>query len=169
MTLDRRNLLDTSLWTTQCWLALVFAASGLLKSLVPATDLQANFGLAPGAQPGVLGPVGLVELLLALLVVLPAGARILPRLTPFAAACLGATVLLGMLQPSTAGGLGRVVPDLLLLAGTTFVAWGRLVAAPIEPVGFGPEAERERAEAAARLERNRQRHAARLGGSRKVA
>jgi hypothetical protein len=169
MTLDRRNLLDTSLWTMQCWLALVFTASGLLKALLPATDLYANFGLAPAAQPGILGPVGLVELLLALLLVLPAAARILPRLTPFAAACLGATVLLGMVQPSTAGGLGRVIPDLLLLAGTTFVAWGRLAAMPLEPVGFGPELERESAEAAARLERNRQRHAARQGGSRKVA
>jgi hypothetical protein len=169
MTLDRRNLLDTMLWTTQCWLALIFTSSGLLKALLPAADLQSTFGLASAAQPGVLGPVGLVELVLALLLVLPAGARILPKLTPFAAACLGATVLLGMVQPSTAGGLGRAMPDLLLLTCTAFVTWGRLVAAPIEPVGFGPERERESSEAAARLERNRQRHAARQGGSRKVA
>jgi hypothetical protein len=169
MNQDRPSILETSLWTIQWWLALVFTASGLLKAMVPAADLQSSFGLALAAQPGILGPVGLVELLLALLLVLPAGARILPRLTPFAAACLGATVLLGMVQPSTAGGLSRAIPDLLLLAGTAFVAWGRLVAAPVEPVGFGPEPERENAEAAARLERNRQRHAAGRGVSKEVA
>jgi hypothetical protein len=169
MTLDRRNLLDTSLWTMQCWLALVFATSGLLKALVPAAELQARLGLVPAAQPGILPPVGGVELLLALLLVVPAGARILPRLTPVAAACLGATVLLGMVQPSTAGGLGRVIPDLLLLAGTIFVAWGRLVAAPIAPERFGSEPDHDHTEASARLERNRQRHAARHGGSREVA
>jgi hypothetical protein len=169
MTLDRRNLLDTSLWTAQWWLALVFATSGLLKALVPAPDLQTRLGLVTSAQPGILGPVGVVELLLALLLVLPAGARVLPRLTPVAAACLGATVLLGVVQPATAGGLGLLVPDLLLLAGSAFVAWGRLLAAPIAPASFLPERDRDHPGAAARLERNRQRHAARQGGSREVA
>jgi hypothetical protein len=169
MNLDRRNLLDSSLWTAQAWLATVTAASGLLKTMVPATDLQLLFGMVPGAQPGILGPVGLVELILALLLVLPAGARVLPRLTPVAAAGLGATVLLGLLQPATAGGFGLLVPDLLLLACSAFIAWGRLVGAPITSATFGTEPDHDHQEALALLVRNRWRHAARRAGSREVA
>jgi hypothetical protein len=164
-----RPALNASLWTAQAWLALVFALSGLLKALVPAADLQARLGFMVAAQAGILRPVGLVELVLSVALIVPAGARVLPRLTPFAAACLGATVLLGLVQPASAGGLGRLVPDLLLLAASAFVAWGRLVAVPVEPASFGPEPELEDPAAAARLERNRQRHAARHGRARDVA
>jgi hypothetical protein len=161
--------LDTALWTAQILLAATFAASGLLKAFVPAADLQRGFGLFADAQAGILHPVGLVELGLCLGLILPAGARIVPRLTPFAAICLGAIALLGAVQPTTAGGLGLLLPNLALVAGSTFVAWGRLVVAPIEPATFGPEPDVADPFAAARLERNRRRHAAAARRLREVA
>jgi len=161
--------LNASLWTIQLWLATVVALSGLLKALVPAADLQARLGFMVEAQAGILRPVGMVEMLIALALVVPAGARVLPKLTPLAAIALGATILLGLVQPATAGGLGLVLPDLLLLAASAFVAWGRLFAAPVEPASFGPEPEPEDVAAAARLERNRQRFAAGQDGARGAA
>jgi hypothetical protein len=169
MTRPSQPALNASLWTVQLWLAVVTATSGLLKALVPAADLQARLGFMVEAQAGILRPVGVVELLLALALVVPAGARVLPKLTPLSAVALAATVLLGLVQPATAGGLGLLLPDLLLLATSAFVAWGRLVVAPIEPARFGPEPELEDPAAAARLERNRQRLAARRDGARGVA
>jgi hypothetical protein len=161
MSHTRQHHLNAALWATQISLATLLAAAGLLKATLPAADLQGRLGFVVEAQAGILGPVGLVELLLGLGLVLPAGARVLPRATPFAAFCVGAIALLGAVQPSSAGGLGLVLPNLVLLAGSAFVGWGRLVAAPIEPASFGPEPEVLDPTAAARLERNRQRHAAR--------
>jgi hypothetical protein len=169
MTRFRQAHLNTSLWTAQIALAVTFAQAGFLKAFVPAADLQARLGFMVEAQAGILRPVGLVETVLALGLIVPAGARILPKVTPFAAIWLGAIALLGVLQPASAGGLGLLVPNLALVAGSAFVAWGRLVAAPIEPASFGPEPPVVVPEAAARLERNRQRHAARMGGTRGVA
>jgi hypothetical protein len=161
--------LNATLWTTQIALAVTCASSGILKAWVPPADLQARLGFMAAAEPGILWPVGLVEMVLAVALIVPAGGRVLPRLTPIAAACLGATVLLGLAQPATAGGLGHPLPDLALLLGAAFVAWGRLVAAPIEPASFGPEPVVESPETAARLERNRQRLDARASRPRSVA
>jgi putative oxidoreductase len=169
MTRSRQSRLDTALWTTQISLAIVFALSGILKAWVPAADLQGRLGFMVEAPAGILGPIGLVEIVLAFGLVLPAAARVLPGLTPFAAICLGATALLGVVQPASAGGLGLVFFSLALLAGSAFVAWGRLIAAPIEGDRFGPEPELEDPEEAARLERNRQRHAAKIGQARGAA
>jgi putative oxidoreductase len=160
---------NAALWTAQIALAAVFSLSGFLKATVPAAELQGGLGLLTEAQAGILRPVGIVELILGLALVIPAGARVLPRLTPFAAVCLGAITLLGSVQPASAGGLGLVFPNLALLAGAAFVAWGRLVAAPIEAASFGPELEVVDPAEAARLERNRQRHAARSGVAPRVA
>jgi hypothetical protein len=169
MTRRHPATLNATLWTAQVALAVTFAFSGILKAWVPAADLQQRLGFMVAAQPGILWPVGVVEMVLAVALIVPAGGRFLPRLTPLAAVCLGATVLLGLAQPATAGGLGHPLPDLALLAGAAFVAWGRLVAAPIEPVSFGPEPVVESPETAARLERNRQRLVARASGPRSVA
>ena len=169
MTRPRQQHLNASLWAVQIALAGSFELSGLLKAFVPAAELQERLGFMIEAQAGILRPVGVVELVLCLALIVPAAARVLPRLTPVAAICLGATALLGLVQPASAGGLGFVLPDLALVAGTAFVAWGRLVAAPIEPATFGPEPEVVDPEEAARLERNRQRFEARRGGVRGVA
>jgi hypothetical protein len=165
MIAPRTTLLDASLWTAQLGLAVTSALSGILKAWVPAVDLQQRLGFMVEAQGSILRPVGLVELVLALALVVPAGARFLPRLTPLAALGLGGAALLGLAQPASGGGLGLPLADLVLLAGSGFVAWGRLVAAPIAPASFGPEPSIEPSETADLRERNRRRHA----GTRRVA
>lgn len=164
-----RNRLDVALWAAQLLLAVVAASSGIAKALLPEGQLQGTLGLLAEADAAILRPVGVVELGLAFGLLLPAGARLLPRLTPFAALCLGATALLGLLQPASAGGLGFAPASLALLCGCGFVAWGRLVARPIEEEAFGAEPPRISLEAAARLARNRQRQVARSEPSRRVA
>jgi putative oxidoreductase len=169
MTRTNRSTLNAALWTMQIVLACTFATVGFLKATVPAADLQGPLGLLVRAQATILRPVGIVELVLAFALVVPAGARVLPRLSPFAAACLAAAGLLGAVQPSSAAGFGLALPNLVLVAGAAFVAWGRFIAAPIEPASFGPEPEVVDPSAAARLERNRQRHALGDGHGRGVA
>jgi hypothetical protein len=169
MTTHRTAPLEASLWTVQIGLAVASALSGILKAWVPATELQQRLGFMVEAQGTILRPVGLVEMVLAVALVVPAGARLLPRLTPLSALGLGGAALLGLAQPASGGGLGLPLADLALLAGSVFVAWGRLVAAPIEPASFGPEPSSEPSETADQLERNRRRHAARVAGTRRVA
>jgi hypothetical protein len=169
MTRTNRSTLNAALWTMQVALACSFAMMGFLKATVPAAELQGALGLLVQAKAAILRPVGIVELVLAFALVVPAGARVLPRLSPFAAACLTAAGLLGAIQPSSAAGFGLALPNLALVAGAAFVAWGRFLAVPIEPASFGPEPEVVDPSAAARLERNRQRQALGAGHGRGVA
>ena len=97
---------ETLLWICQWTLAAGFFLVGLLKLLVPAVDLQA-LHLAGPAPHAVQRAAGIVELVGALGVVLPAATGILPRLTPVAAACLSGVSLRGPLGRRGRGGAGH--------------------------------------------------------------
>jgi hypothetical protein len=145
---EPRSPIDTGLWAGQWALAAAFFTLGLLKAFVPAPELQQGLRLVVRAPEVIVQRVGLVELLGALGVILPAATRILPRLTPAAAACLSGVALLGAAFPETAGGFGLAPPNLTLAALGAWVAWGRAVRAPIAPLGLLAAAgeDRDRAE-----------------------
>ena len=72
--------------------------------------------------------LGVLQVLFALGLVLPAATGILPKLTPIAAVCVAVeTVMVATLtKPKFQGALWAVVPALLAL----FVAYGRFVLTP---------------------------------------
>jgi hypothetical protein len=127
----RNSLMSRILWFVQALLALIFLFSGLFKLLAPSDLLQAQI---PLPEPFIRG-IGLLETLGALGLVFPAWLRILPGLTPLAAAGLvvlmtGATLLTPVFNP------GELAPALLpLILGllAALVAYGRTRLAPIAP------------------------------------
>jgi hypothetical protein len=150
-----RDTIHVDLWITQWALAAAFHLLGLLKVFVAAGDLQQGFHLVIQAPASILRPVGLVELVGSLALVLPAATGILPRLTPLAAACLGAAAVMGAAMPATAAGLGLPWPNLVLAVGCAFVAWGRIARAPIAPLGLREASEEDRARHERSVERAR--------------
>lgn len=83
--------MNTALWIVQVGLALVFLITGGPKLALP--PVAARLGREHGLSPGVMRVIGLLEVLGALGVVLPAWTGILPWLTPLAAAGLLLTMI----------------------------------------------------------------------------
>lgn len=118
------------LFVLQALLALVFLFAASFKLLAPIELIQAQLPL-PELY---IRAIGTIELLGALGLTLPAMLRILPILTPLAAAGLvilmtGATLL----SPSFTGDVTSSALPLVLGALCAFVAYGRARVAPITP------------------------------------
>ena len=116
-----------ALWIVQILLAALFAFAGGMKLVLPLDKLAGPVNL-PGA---LIRFIGVVEVLGALGLILPAALRIKPWLTPLAAAGLvivmiGAVVITLIGGDAFAAGISLVVG---LLAA--FVAYGRWRLAPI--------------------------------------
>ena len=76
--------------------------------------------------------IGLIEVLGAIGLIVPAVTGILPTLTPLAAAGLVLTMVGALgLHLSRRDGFAKAAPSIVLLALTLFVAYGRFVAVPL--------------------------------------
>lgn len=126
--------LSVSLWIVAGLLAVVFLLSGAGKLLVPKEKMTGMFAAARWVEdfsPGALKAIGVLELLAAAGLILPAALDIAPVLVPLAATgavliMLGAIVTRLRSRHVTNA---TIAPDLAYLAMAAFVAWGR----------FGPE------------------------------
>ena len=76
---------------------------------------------------------GLAEMLGAVGLILPSVTRIMPKLTPAAAAGLATVMLLAAVLHISRGELQMLVPTIVLGSLAAFVAWGRFKKLPIEP------------------------------------
>ena len=120
------------LWILQIVLGLAFGAVAYLHSFGVA---QAQ--LQPGAQwigevpPFLLSFIALCELLGGVGLILPAATRILPWLTPLAAALLAVMMLLAAGFHLTRGEYPNIVFTLILGALAAFVAYGRWRLVPL--------------------------------------
>lgn len=121
------------LWTLQVLLGLMFGMAGLMKSMQPLEALAANLPWVTEVSPLLVRFIGISELLGGLGLILPAATRILPILTPVAGGGLALVMVLAagfhLLRAEYAG----LVPNFVLGLLAAFVAWGRLVKAPIAP------------------------------------
>ena len=117
--------LHLGLWATQVLLAGVFLMAGGMKLTAPVETLQQQMAWVGGAMGPAVRVIGLVEVLGALGLLLPAATRILPGLTPLAAAGLATVMVLATLTHITRGELGMVPVTLILGGLAAFVAWGR--------------------------------------------
>jgi len=128
--------MNVALWTVAILLAIVFGVSGSFKLLVPKEKLEALLQRLGGAaeaagawtsdfSPRFLKAIGVLELLGAVGLVLPAALGIAPILVPLAA--LGGVMLFAgaVIMRLRRGERATIVIDLLYLALAAFVASGR--------------------------------------------
>lgn len=124
--------LNTGLWAAQIALALVFGMAGVMKTTMPIAEL-AEMMTWPGNVPAWLVRfIGAVELAGAIGVILPALTRILPILTPLAAAGFATIQILALPVHISQGDIAMVGPiNIVLLSLAVFVVWGRFRKLPI--------------------------------------
>lgn len=123
--------LHLSLWGVQVLLALLFFAAGAFKATQPIDELAKNMAWVTYSPAAMVRFVGIVEVLGAIGLIVPAATRLKPALTPLAALGLATVMLFAVAMHGTQGE-GEAVPvNLVLGALAGFVAWGRWVKAPI--------------------------------------
>jgi putative oxidoreductase len=121
------------LWILQVVLAVAFLAAGAMKLTQPLAELAVSLPWTADVPGALVRFIGVAEVLGGLGLVLPAATRILPRLTPIAAAALAIDMVLATLFHLVRGEAMMAPITLLLVALLAFVAWGRTTRAPIAP------------------------------------
>ncbi len=129
--------MKVALWIAQALLALAFLAAGAMKLTQPMETLATAMAWTTAVPEALVRLIGAAEILGALGLVLPAATRILPRLTPLAAALRAVVMLLASAFHLTRGEAMMVPINLILIALLAFVAWGRTTRAPIAPRAGG--------------------------------
>lgn len=121
------------LWTAQLLMALLYAYSGVVKFSTPIPQLSQMMPWTGDVPETFVRAIGVIDVAAALGLVLPALTRILPGLTPLAAA--GSTLLqvLAFGFHTSRGEYGVLGLNVILLAMSVFVLWGRTKKAPILP------------------------------------
>ncbi|MFG1645595.1 DoxX family protein [Amycolatopsis sp. NPDC049252] len=120
--------MNLALWIAAGLLAVVALTGGISKTFVAKEKLAA----IPGGQwtgdfgAGFVKTLGIVELLAAIGLVLPALAGVAPVLVPVTAACWVLLMIGAMITHLRHDGAGRFVAlNLTYLALAAFLAWGR--------------------------------------------
>lgn len=129
-----RNWWSIGLWAAQILLALAFGMAGYLKTLTPITDLGVMMNWVNATPEWLVRLIGVVEFAGALGMILPAGTRIQPWLTPLAALGFVIIQVLAIGVHANLGETAMTLPlNLSLLALALFVLWGRWRKAPVLP------------------------------------
>ncbi|UYO00158.1 MAG: DoxX family protein [Devosia sp.] len=132
MSASTNKVLHIGLWLAQIALAAVYLAAGFMKISQPIDALVASGMAYAGDYPELLTRfIGTVEILGAIGLILPALTRILPVLTPLAALGLSTIQVLAFVLHLSRGEYSVLPVNVVLLALSLFVLWGRLRKAPI--------------------------------------
>ncbi|WP_419996507.1 DoxX family protein [Streptomyces boninensis] len=123
--------MNLALWIAAGTLATVALAGGLSKTLVPRQKLAAAHGggWTGDASDGFVKSLGVLELLAAAGLILPAVLSIAPTLVPVTAAAWVALMIGAMITHGRRGEVGFVALNFFYLGLAAVIAWGR----------FGPE------------------------------
>ena len=118
--------MNLALWIIAIVLAVVFAASGLMKQFVPKDKLvAAGQGWAQDFSPSTIRLIGLAEILGAIGLVLPAAVHIAPILVPLAAVGLAVVMVGAAAVHARRKEAPMVAMNVVLLLLAVVVAWGR--------------------------------------------
>ncbi|MFT3901215.1 MAG: DoxX family protein [Gordonia sp. (in: high G+C Gram-positive bacteria)] len=118
--------MNTALWIAAWVLAAIFLFAGLAKIFTPQAKLVgAGMGWAEDADPIGIKILGLLELLGAIGLVVPALADKHTCLVPWAAVGLGLTMVGAIIVHLRRKETPNIGVNLVLLALAVFVAWGR--------------------------------------------
>jgi uncharacterized membrane protein YphA (DoxX/SURF4 family) len=118
--------MNLALWISAIVLAVVFAASGLMKQFVPKDKLvTSGQGWAQDYSPTRIRLIGLAEILGAIGLILPATVHIAPILVPLAAVGLVLVMSGAVVVHARRKEPMNVAVNVVLIALAVFVAWGR--------------------------------------------
>jgi hypothetical protein len=126
--------MDLALWIAAGLLAAVALAGGISKTFVPLERLAAHEGgrWTADASAGFVRTLGILELLAAVGLIVPAVVGIAPFMVPVTAGCWVALMVGAMITHGRFGQFGLVLVNAGYLALAAFVAWGRF---GLEPFG----------------------------------
>jgi uncharacterized membrane protein YphA (DoxX/SURF4 family) len=119
------------LWIVQILLALAFALAGVMKTTQPMEKLAINMGWVKDFAAQIVRLIGVLELLGAVGLILPAVTGIWPWLTPVAAIGLVLTMVGAMITHVRRGEFPGLGVNVVLLLLALFVAYGRFAVAPL--------------------------------------
>jgi hypothetical protein len=114
-------------------LALTFVGTGIWKLTTPIPALAAKFPWMGQVSPALLNTTAVFDILGGLGVLLPSATRIQPRLTILAALGCIALQASAIVFHVSRGEAANTPFNFLLVALSSFVAWGRRAKAPIAP------------------------------------
>lgn len=117
--------MNVILWIVQALLAAMFAMSGLSKAIQPQEELAGKYPWMLDVSSATLLCIGLLEILGASGLIVPAAVEVAPILTPIAAAALATMMLVAAAMHIRRGEPSAVRNTAILVALATFVAWGR--------------------------------------------
>ncbi|MFI7388135.1 DoxX family protein [Streptomyces sp. NPDC049813] len=119
--------MNLSLWIAAGLLTAVALTGGFSKAFIPRATLAAQHGgeWTQAAGPGFVKALGVLELLAAAGLILPAALGIAPVMVPVTAACWIALMVGAMITHGRLGQRGLVLLNSAYLALAAFVAWGR--------------------------------------------
>ncbi|WP_415853714.1 DoxX family protein [Sinomonas sp. G460-2] len=117
--------MNVILWVLQIVLALMFAAAGIMKAAQPKEKLAHMLPWVEDSSPMTVRFIGVVELLGAVGLILPAALGITPLLTPLAATGLAAVMGLAALTHFRRREPGSITFNAALFLVAAFIAWGR--------------------------------------------
>lgn len=123
--------LHVGLWVAQGLLAAAFLMAGGMKVSAPIEQLQAQMPWVTGAMGHLVRFIGVLELLGAIGLIVPAATRIMPKLTPLAATGLLTVMTLATATHISRGEYPMIVANIVLGGMAAFIAWGRFQKAPI--------------------------------------
>jgi len=123
--------MDVALWITAGLLALVALVGGSTKTFVPKDKLARHEGAAwtRGFSQTFVRSLGVLELLAAVGLILPAVVDVVPVMVPVTAVCWIALMIGAMITHGRLGQAKLVMVNLVYVALAAFIAVGR----------FGPE------------------------------
>ncbi len=124
--------MNLALWIAAGLLSLVALAGGVSKTFVPKAKLAAHDGgrWTEDASVGFVRTLGVLELLAALGLILPAVVDIAPVMVPVTAVCWVALMIGAMITHGRLGQFPLVMLNLAYLALAAFIAWGRFGPTP---------------------------------------
>lgn len=119
--------MNLALWIGAGLLAVVALAGGISKTFVPKEKLAAahGWGWTEDVSVGFVKTLGILELLAALGLILPAVVDIAPVLVPVTAVCWVLLMVGAMVTHGRLGEARFVALNLIYLALAAFIAWGR--------------------------------------------
>jgi uncharacterized membrane protein YphA (DoxX/SURF4 family) len=122
---NKEEGMNIALWVVQGLLAAAFLMAGQMK-VFSYEKYRAMAGPHTPSR-GLVRFIGLSEIAGALGLILPLATGVLPFLTPVAAAALAVVMVLALgFHAKHKDPMGKMVPPLVLLALSVFVAWGRM-------------------------------------------
>jgi len=123
--------MNVILWIAAGVLAAAFLAAGAMKLTQPKEKLaQSGMGWTEDFSTGAVKAIGVLEVLAAIGLILPAALDIVPDLVPVAAVGLVVLMLGAVVTHLRRKESQMVVVNVVLIALAAFVAWGRFDAQP---------------------------------------